>query len=152
MENRYQDNISPEPSATNVQECYKTPNFQQFSMNSLIGFNNLYPTPPSDNDDNSHESSGYNNAFKASNYYMTPKTTDNNYYALDSVENKYPSAQQYNSTNNLNNQSFEENSQSNVEESNKENETQPNNSRFKRRSRTTYTKNQVIFIEKYIFS
>jgi hypothetical protein len=118
-------------------------------MNSLMGFNNLYPTPPSDNDEASHDtSSGYNIALKASNYYITPKIADsNNCYGLNSVENKYPLTTQYH-PNNTSNQSFEENSQqTNVDESNKENDSQQANSRFKRRSRTTYTKNQLDTLE-----
>ena len=147
MENRYHDNTSPEPTTVNVQECYKTPTFQQFSTNSVIGFNHFDPTPPSDSDESIHNNSGYESlAPRQADYYTTPKITDNSYYGFNQAENSYrnlavqPSSVIYNTNKSECNRSFEE-----PDETNKENESaqQVTNNRFKRRSRTTYTKNQV---------
>ena len=47
MDTRYQDNLSPEPSA--LQGCFKTPDINTF--NHLNSVHALYPTPPSDTEE-----------------------------------------------------------------------------------------------------
>ncbi len=55
---RYQNNLSPEPSDLKSLHCYKTPvNYQQTNpiiQNGQLALHNLYPTPPSDNEENSN--------------------------------------------------------------------------------------------------
>lgn len=127
--NRYQDNTSPEPNiGLNLNDCYKTPNVQQYS--SLYPINQLYPTPPSDNDsspvtDNSCKISSENFSTPVLSYYdqnsFNSESQDGSFYRKISQEEK--------------------NVQSNME-------TKPSStSRFKRRSRTTYTKTQLDALE-----
>jgi hypothetical protein len=133
MENRYQDNLSPEPTVQGAHEYYKTPNF-------ATNFNQIYPTPPSDNDEN-----GSPSLHRNVNYYTTPKLSDNYYYyGLNPVEKNYASARQAGITNNSN-QSFDDSSQ--ADKLNVENESlhKGASSRSKRRSRTTFSQDQVKF-------
>lgn len=125
--NRYQDNISPEPNiGLNLNECYKTPNLQQYP--NIYSISQLYPTPPSDSDsslvvENNCKISGDN--------FSTPVLT---YYDQNNFNNESQDGTAY-----RNIQKDEKNTQSSGE-------SKPN-SRFKRRSRTTYTKTQLDALE-----
>lgn len=67
----YRDNLSPEPSGPSLtNDCYKTPDIQQYQLNSALNLNQLYPTPPSDNEDTCTTSS-----YDTSDHHVTPKTT-----------------------------------------------------------------------------
>lgn len=125
--NRYQDNISPEPNiGLNLNECYKTPNLQQFPNMYSIG--QLYPTPPSDSDSSIALE---NNCKMSGDNFSTPTLS---YYDQKNFKNEHQDGSAY-----RNLQKEDKNNQPTVE-------SKPS-SRFKRRSRTTYTKTQLDVLE-----
>jgi hypothetical protein len=148
---RYHDNISPEPTnndVINYNECYKTPNLQNFNFNSIFPtFNSTYPTPPSENDENSPLMTIPGYAQYRNDSYMTPKFE--NYYGITNKSNDQ-SAYAYNI-----NQSFDENISNNSPCNNEEKKNSDEKSvqsasvtsKYKRRSRTTYTKHQLDTLE-----
>lgn len=125
--NRYQDNISPEPNiGLNLNECYKTPNLQQYS--SVYSINQLYPTPPSDSD--SSPATEQSSKISTDNF-STPIL---GYYDQNSFNNESQDGSLYRKIHHE-----EKNAQPNVD--------LKSTSRFKRRSRTTYTKTQLDALE-----
>ncbi|CAF0913630.1 unnamed protein product [Brachionus calyciflorus] len=130
--NRYQDNISPEPNGcVNLNDCYKTPNLQQY-----YNINQLYPTPPSDN-----ETSPLNdNICKLSpDGLVTPNLS---YYDQNSFNNESHDGSLYRPNN-----TEDKNYCKNLDAQNNQQQQQQVASRFKRRSRTTYTKSQLDALE-----
>jgi hypothetical protein len=162
MENRCQDNSSPEPTANNQSSsyvCYKTPNCPNSTVNLYAGFGHAYPTPPSDSDNevsfvkySNYSSNASIQKSVNSHYYMTPRLgaadTFSYRYVTSPVDRSIYPVANLNYDHSTSSQSFEGRQQSTTHESetNKENESlekAANSRRFKRRSRTTYTKKQV---------
>jgi hypothetical protein len=116
--NRYDDNISPQPSTIRHLDTFKTPETCITGSTS----NNLllptFPTPPSDNDDSYHK-------------YQIDYLKANQTPVLDSYQHSY----QYSNNSNSND--------SDILSAEKVAEAAVSSSRFKRRSRTTFTKHQV---------
>lgn len=137
--NRYQDNSSPEPNVgLNLNDCYKTPNIQQY--NPMLNFQ-MYPTPPSDNDDSSlTEHSNMIDKTK-----LTPNLPSNYYNVSNDFTESHDGYQIYNQ----NNTSIDEyvTSKQTTPESVVQQSLSQNQSKFKRRSRTTYSKSQLDALE-----
>ena len=136
-QNRYQDNTSPEPTAANPVDCYRTPNLTHF-----MGLPNyhLYPTPPSENEDSTTASAGsspYLATYQMYNSSANPKT-ESSYRQAISPTSYNPSLSS--------NKSFEETANCVVSPGEDKENTENATSRFKRRSRTTYSKHQVRLI------
>jgi hypothetical protein len=148
---RYQNNISPEPSNLSLtNQCYKTPIYQNVNTlihNSQLPLHSLYPTPPSDNEDSNHLTT----RLELDN---TPKLTENYYFNNLAGNNSYQSKHAQNDVNNKSDEVSNESSQSasptNQLPMNNNNNT--NSNRYKRRSRTTYSKIQVIFVYIILYS
>ena len=120
---RYHDNVSPDPnSMIHPNNCYKTPDYHLHSGLSLHQ-NALYPTPPSDNDDTSSNSSYIlsTDLRKSQNDFMSTPTILSNQYSSNIANGE--EVQQV--TNPVN----------------------TNSSRYRRRSRTTYSKSQLDVLE-----
>jgi hypothetical protein len=141
---RYQNNISPEPSnLSSSSQCFKTPIYQNVNTlihNGQLPMHSLYPTPPSDNEDSNHFTARLD-------LDNTPKLTENFYFSNLAGSNGYENKQPQNDitikSDELSNESSQNNSPTNQVNSNNNN---TSSNRYKRRSRTTYTKIQVIFI------
>lgn len=150
---RFQDNSSPEPSTgmTNP-NCFQTPD-----INTFNGFNYLYPTPPSDNENNSYMSLPHAITQPDTNYMTTPKFTGQ-YYMNSSPESTYTSSPEY--AKNTPYQSVDQmfsspesvsSGESNIAIVPKQHvdvSSSQTGSRFKRRSRTTFSKSQLDVLEK----
>ena len=144
---RFQDNSSPEPSNGMNASCFKTPDINTFSSfgSMLSQSSNLYPTPPSD-------SESYASLPGANNYMATPKFAQ--YYMASSPEsaytsspdfakNPYQSAEQvYSSPESA---SSENGLSAIVSKKHGDVSAGQTGSRFKRRSRTTFSKSQVTY-------
>ncbi len=131
MDSRFQDNISPEPSNTTdlSQNCFKTPNINTF--NSIVSFNSsLFPTPPSENEDNYHHQNSFYNPY----YENIDATNNSTYHSPELVKNIYQT-QLYSSPESA---CSVQKTQDQVPSASIQ-----ITSRFKRRSRTTFSKSQV---------
>jgi hypothetical protein len=123
---RYFSNNSPGPIGTS---CCKTPEVQPYVFNSHYMINQMYPTPPSDSDE------GINSSFKKQTKQGTP------------IINQYYSENYMNSDRLCRNSSYQNlvnsNEQLHHEHSNENTSSVQISNRYKRRSRTTYSKTQV---------
>ena len=150
---RFQDNSSPEPSTgTTNPNCFQTPD-----INTFNGFNYLYPTPPSDSENNSYLSLPHAILQPDTSYMTTPKFTGQ-YYMNSSPESTYTSSPEY--AKNTSYQSVDQmysspeptdSGESNIVIVPKQHvdvSSSHTGSRFKRRSRTTFSKSQLDVLEK----
>ena len=143
---RYQNNISPEPTNISLinNQCYKTPIYQNVNTlihNDQLPMHSLYPTPPSDNEESNHLTARLD-------LDNTPKLTENYYYSnLPSNNTSYEIKQSQNDIANkpdeISNDSSQNTHQTNQSNVNINN---ANSNRYKRRSRTTYSKTQVTYL------
>jgi hypothetical protein len=122
---RYQDNLSPEPASIHQQQqqqlafsnCFKTPDLNTFQSYSHY----QYPTPPSDNEEtyqlNTNKMVNFTPPAPSTTTTTTTTVNNQNYSQINkSLEEEMPAFEQQN---------------------------QQACSRFKRRSRTTFSKTQV---------
>ncbi len=136
MDTRFQDNLSPEPSDTTdlAQNCFKTPNINTF--NSILSLNNgLYPTPPSDNEEHYHQQgSFYTQYYEGIN--STDTSTNTYQHSPELAKNLYQTSfySSPESTGSVHNQDQAPPASAHA------------TSRFKRRSRTTFSKSQVTIL------
>lgn len=128
---RYNDNVSPDPSSMlKINNCYKTPELtnSHYSLHSgMNGHFPLYPTPPSENDESN--SSYGNEIYSKKQNEFTPV-----------ISNHY---------NPMHDNNLEDDIQQtgNVQVNKTTEMSNANSSRYRRRSRTTYSKSQLDVLE-----
>lgn len=134
---RYSDNVSPDPSSMiKINNCYKTPeltNTHYHSLNSgMNGHFPLYPTPPSENDESN---SSYGNEI-----YSNKKQNE-----FTPVIGNHYNPMHENSLDDDVSQNIQQTS--NVQVNRTTEASNVNSSRYRRRSRTTYSKSQLDVLE-----
>ena len=131
---RFNDNVSPDPSSMIAMgQCYKTPELtSHYSMHaSDVNFAALFPTPPSDNDESN--SSYLNETFN--------KPDHSGFTPITSNHHRHHYSQQMNESGGLDDEARP--SKATGTQMAKSETALANSSRYRRRSRTTYSKSQV---------
>ncbi len=131
---RYINNISPEPTGISA-DCYKTPDVEQFAFNNHYMISQMYPTPPSESDEMTNNSMNEHMNGKS----IKQGTPIINEYCNDNLFNRSSVFEKESPYQNSINSNLLQNDQSNDQNASNA----PISNRFKRRSRTTYSKTQV---------